>query len=145
MVTCTTPPFRAAVRLNSGVRALTDDMAFLKITATPEGEAPEWVRKCWVGLELPLIDGTEEAQELETTGVLSGARTDIGQFLQGIFDEPEIVSGYVVESLVAIEILASSSPEAANWWRVHVPDSVVSGETFIFDGDAGHVVPGSAP
>ena len=136
---------RAAARLNSGVRALAEKMAFLRITSTPQGEAPEWVRKWWVGLELPLVDETEEAQELETIGVLSGARTEFGQFLEGIFDEPEIVSGYVVESLVAIEILAVASPEAANWWRVHVPDSVVSGETFIFDADAGHVVPGSAP
>ncbi len=120
-------------------------MAFLKITSTPPGEAPEWVRECWVGLALPLAKEFEEPLESETTGVLSGARTSIGQFLASIFDRPQVVTGYVVESLPAIEILAESSPEAANWWRAHVPDSVVSGETFVFDSDVGHVIPGDAP
>ena len=27
---------------------------FIKIVSVPSGEAPEWVRKEWVGLELPL-------------------------------------------------------------------------------------------
>ena len=136
---------RKSVRLNSGVRALPEIMAFLRITSTPDGEAPEWVREQWVGLVIPLAEGYDGLTETETSGVLSSARTEIGQFLSSIFDRPQIELGYVVDSLIAIEILAKSSPKAADWWRVHSPDFVVTGAQFVFDKNCGHVVTETAP
>jgi len=120
-------------------------MAFLKITSVPPGEAPVWVRECWVGLVLPLADGYDQAIEAETHGVLSSPRTAFGQFLSSLLDRPKVETGYIVDSLRAIEILAESSPEAANWWRVHCPDSILSGEQFVFHESVGHIVNERAP
>ena len=111
----------------------------------PPGEAPSWVRECWVGLVLPLVDGFDHPVETEIQGVLSGPRTGIGKFLSSLFDCHKVETGYVVEALLAVEILAESSPEAANWWRVHAQDSIAPGIQFLFHESVGHIVNELAP
>ena len=43
------------------------------VTAVPAGEAPQWVREKWVGVELPLA--LRSAHDFRTFGVLSGPRS----------------------------------------------------------------------
>ena len=42
----------------------------VKIVRRPEGEAPKWVRDCWIGVELNVIGDIDEV--LNPKGVLSG-------------------------------------------------------------------------
>jgi hypothetical protein len=86
-------------------------VANVRIVRTPPGEAPEAIRRAWVGVELPLRQGETKAGPHLTVGVLSqqGAET----MMAG--------SGYAVDGRAAVQALAAHSPEAAAWWREHAP------------------------
>lgn len=72
----------------------------VRIISVPPGQAPGWVRKAWVGLELPLA---EEPQGGVQFGALRG--------------KPENLGGYHVPSEEALAILEQKNPKAAKWWR----------------------------
>ncbi len=78
-------------------------MSKIRITSVPAGQAPEWVREQWVGLEIPI-----KAIDLNR-GVHTG--------VHGGLAEPENIMGYPVDAMQAVEILAIKSPKAAAWWR----------------------------
>lgn len=95
-------------------------MARIRIISTPAGQAPEWVRQQWVGLELPITDEevaydafTEEQRRGEYKGALGGA------------PEPENMGGFHVQTRKVIEALSEKSLEAANWWKKNVPLSAI--------------------
>jgi len=48
-------------------------------------------------------------------------------------------SGFVVETLAAIAVLAKSSPEAAAWWQENTPHLLRKTRYFVFPQDVGHV------
>ena len=83
-------------------------VAHLYIVRTPPGEAPEPVRRAWVGVKLPLRRGETEPVLYQTVGVLS----------KGL---PEMAKGYAVDGRAAIQALAAHSLQAAAWWREHAP------------------------
>jgi hypothetical protein len=83
--------------------------ARIRIVRTPAGEAPETVRRAWVGLELPLTKGETNPRVFESRGVLSNQAT-------------ESVVGYMVDGSTAVRLLEGQSPDAAAWWRENVPD-----------------------
>lgn len=91
-------------------------MAKIEIIFTPAGQAPEWVRKEWVGLEFPVKDISVEEHPM--TGVLGGE------------PKPENINGYPVDTKLAVEILAAKSPEAAEWWACNI--SFVLHPTLVF-------------
>jgi len=110
-----------------------------RITSVPPGEAPLWVREKWVGLSLPLAQRKAQARSLFTSGVLSGPRgffASIGALLAGKLQRR---SGFVVETLAAIAVLAKSSPEAAAWWQENTPHLLRKTRYFVFPQDVGHV------
>lgn len=76
----------------------------IKIIDVPPGQAPEWVRKEWVGLVMPI------AKNLPSFTIAMGV-------LGGKAENP---NGYPIETLVAIQILKEKSPDAARWWEAHV-------------------------
>lgn len=77
----------------------------IRIIAAVPGEAPEEVRRAWTGLVLPALPGSEGLLHRgPTTGVLSGQPGGVGE-------------GYLVPTGEALEVLARSQPEAAQWWR----------------------------
>ena len=119
-------------------------MAFLKITSVPPGEAPVWVREKWVGLALPLPEGCDQPHNLPTFGVLSHPKSRFGWLIARIFRRFQDETGYVVECLPAIDVLAQSSPEAASWWRSNVPLLMQPGQHFMFQKGVGHVQPSDA-
>ena len=121
-------------------------MAYLKITSTPPGDAPDWVREKWVGLSLPLADEEGVAHTSETFSVLlSHPKTRIGYYWGRLRGRIKKQTGYIVYSAVAIEVLDQSSPDAAAWWRSNVPWVDQPGATFLFQEGCGHVDTLGAP
>lgn len=72
----------------------------IKIIAVPPGQAPEWVRKEWVGLTMPIAENLPP--NTFAMGVLGGKSKN--------------PNGYPIETFTAINILAKKSPKAAQWW-----------------------------
>lgn len=114
-------------------------MLLLVITSVPPGEAPEWVREKWVGLSLPLADEAGALHSLPTVGVISHPKTRLGYYRARLTGRVRRASGYIVYSTAAIEVLERSSPEAAAWWRNHVPWVVYPGRILMFQEGVGHV------
>jgi len=80
---------------------------YIRIISIPGGEAPEWVRECWMGLELPYV---EEAKTV---------RSDVSaKKVEGEF--------YCVDVREALNTLTNRSPEAAQWYVDHVPISALT-------------------
>jgi hypothetical protein len=105
-------------------------VARLRIIATPPGEAPERIRRAWVGVELPLRRGETEPSDHVSVGVLSHLA-------------PARTMGYAVDGRATVKALASHSPEAATWWREHAPHVLQRGYRFFFPCEAcEHLGPG---
>ena len=83
---------------------------FVRITSVPEGEAPESIRRAWLGLVLPVWTTTDGRDGIIQTGVISGKSV------------PPL-KGYVVYSSDAIEILGRTNREAQSWWETHALQS----------------------
>ncbi len=77
---------------------------FIRITSIPEGEAPEEIRRAWVGLVLPVWTTTDGRDGIIQTGVVSGKAV------------PPL-KGYVVDADEAIRILGKSNRKAKVWWE----------------------------
>jgi len=78
-------------------------MAKIRIVSTPPGAAPEWVRREWVGLEIPLAKDVSSDLSLLTS------------------NKPNGIKCYEVNAKEAVEILRGKSPEAAAWWDENRP------------------------
>jgi hypothetical protein len=94
----------------------------IRIIATPPGEAPEEIRRAWIGLELSLVGNGEQPRTLSADGVLT-------------YRPAGVVTGYVVDGKKAIALLASHSPQAADWWRENAPPVTKSGSLLMFPAD----------
>lgn len=104
----------------------------VRIVAVPPGEAPEEIRKAWVGLELPLADDSPQPRTGKTVGVVSGPRgffATLGALVSG---KTKPVTGFRVPASAAIDVLAQHSPEAAAWWRAHTPQFTDPRRLFLF-------------
>ena len=80
----------------------------VKVIKVPSGEAPEDVRREWVGLTLRAIDEPDSCQEM---GIVN---------LEDIPPRQHVH----VPAGAAFEVLAQKSPGAAAWFRRHVPPDV---------------------
>lgn len=85
-------------------------MVQIKIIDIPPGQAPNWVRKEWVNLILPVAENLPPV--ISVCGVLGG--------------KIENPNGYPIETRIAIETLAKKSPEAAQWWKDNVALDCIS-------------------
>lgn len=74
-------------------------MSSIKIVAVPPGQAPEQVRREWVGLVIPLPEQSSGGLQ---AGVLGG--------------RPQNVGGYQVSTREALRLLNEKAPEAAQWF-----------------------------
>jgi hypothetical protein len=104
----------------------------VRIVAVPPGEAPQWVREKWVGLELPLAQFSTGARRLNTAGVLTGPRgflATLGRLFRG---ELRKHSGFSVNVLEAVAVLERVSPEAAQWWRTNAAHLMKPTRCFLF-------------
>jgi len=98
--------------------AANSEPTLVRIIAVPKGEAPDWVREKWVGLELPTFEQIRGPHTLTGWGVVTGPPpTSLEQFDAGYRGRLQVMSGFCVKTTDAIAILNSASPEAAAWWR----------------------------
>ena len=93
-----------------------DIVAKIRIISAPAGQAPKWVREQWVGLEFSVQD--VDVSEHKQRGVLGGVSS------------PYNLGGYPIDSVSAVETLATKSPEAAKWFKDNVPLDLLP--TFVF-------------
>jgi hypothetical protein len=81
----------------------------IRIIAVPPGQAPEEIRKGWIGCEFETValPGSKDYVQL---GVRLG--------------KPENLGGYNVETGEAIAVLAKKNPNAAEWWKKNFPPNL---------------------
>ena len=91
----------------------------IRILHVPPGEAPEEVRRAWVGLSLPVAYGPVCWQ---TAGAISGSLNS------------ENTPGFAVLAEDAVRILEESNPKAAAWWKNTLGDRLR--ETALVFGEA---------
>ena len=111
----------------------------VRIIAVPPGEAPLWVREKWVGLELPLTPWAS-AKSFRAFGVLSGPRSYLAQIWAIVRGRTEQIYGFPVEAARAVDILQTSSPVAAAWWRENTPQLILPKRYMIFPAEVCEVV-----
>lgn len=103
------------------------DSGLIRIIKLPEGEAPEIVRKAWLGLILPCSPTVGWSNEGEELKVLSGKKI------------PKRY-GFSVPQAEAIKILSKSNRKAATWWKKHgFPQA---GKYFGFDESEAEILRG---
>ena len=78
-------------------------MASIKIVSIPPGQAPESVRKEWIGVVIPLLP--EQEDDVIGCGVLDGVPSN------------ENRGGYQVSARVAVDEVKKKAPEAGQWWE----------------------------
>lgn len=86
----------------------------IRIIKKPQGEEPEWVKKAWLGLEIPVIKGIYKQK--------GGQEVLSGEFRQA--------DNYVVPAEEALAILKQKNPAAEKWWRDNVALEKVGGIGF---------------
>ncbi len=96
-------------------------MSSIKIIATPPGQAPEWVREEWIGVEIPI-------PKQPSRGIQMGVRGG----------KAENAGGHQVDTREAMEALRKKSPEAADWWEQNVP--LASIPSLVFSKDVCEVI-----
>jgi hypothetical protein len=96
----------------------------VRIVEVPPGEAPEHIRRAWVGLVLPVEHGENGPRKVMTSGVLSGPRGWLTTVLALVRRRLRETKGYLVAGSRAVAILERLDPHAAAWWRAHAPHLV---------------------
>ena len=111
-------------------------MPTVRIIGVPLGEAPEAVRKAWVGLSLPLARGqSTRPQKYRVSGALSGPRGFLPVVLALLSGRLGMWEGYAVDTVPALAILSNANPEAANWWYREAPHMVRPDGKLVFPAD----------
>jgi len=87
----------------------------IRIVRRPDGEAPEWVRDAWIGVEIPLL--IAEPVSTFGFGVLTGPKNIALDWFLGLIGRAKPVAGYVVAADTAVACLMERAPDAADWWR----------------------------
>lgn len=112
-------------------------MTRIRIVVCPPGEAPLAIRNAWVGLELPLPSGLRSRpRRWLGFGVLSGPRGWWQELIRFLLGRAEQHTGYAVNALEAVNILATKDPAAAAWWRENCAHLLNGRRFFVFAADA---------
>ena len=107
----------------------------IRITDVPLGEAPEWVRAAWVGLEL-LVVHRSEAVTMPAFGVLTMPSSWLGMIWGRVSGKTTKMTGYLASAVDAVYLLAESNPAAARWWRENAPHLIQPRRTLLFNIEA---------
>ena len=110
--------------------------SYIRIIATPPGEAPEEIRRAWVGVRIPLLVFHKKAKDYRSAGVLTGPKGIFAKLGAIISGRLERKTGYAVAVVEAIAALEAANPEAAKWWRENAPHVFKSGKAFVFASEA---------
>jgi len=104
----------------------------IRIIDTPPGEAPEEIRRAWIGIELDSWSGRKQNRGF---GVLTGPKT-LFRLLFTFRGEAMAMDGYGVFALRAFEELAKHNPAAEKWWRENAGHLYRKGMGLVFDAGA---------
>ncbi len=113
----------------------------IQIKSTPPDEAPEHIRQAWIGLVIPVPPRFASRRRAFGVGVLSGPKSRLGALLAILFGRAKREVGYMVESRVAVDLLAARSPEAAAWWHENAPRLIEPGRCFMFAAESCEELP----
>jgi len=102
----------------------------IRIVSVPPGEAPEDIRRAWIGLTLP-IRGRGPIMGIGS-GVLTGPKGILELLWRLLTFRMRVQAGYAVDVATAIDILAKTRPDAAAWWRHAAPHLFRRGRLFVF-------------
>jgi len=109
----------------------------IRIVSLPDGEAPEDIRRAWIGLTLPLMAGDNAPRVIKSVGgVLTMPKTKMGEWWRIITGRTVRKTGYCVPATRSIQILEDTNPEAAAWWKKNVPLVNDKQEAFLFNVEA---------
>jgi hypothetical protein len=108
----------------------------IRIKSTPPGEAPENIRRAWIGLVLPVLPQFPKARTFSGFGVLTGPKTRFGMIFATLLGRGQKHKGYAVEAKTAIELLGNHSKTAADWWRQDAPQFLNPKFYFLFPADS---------
>ena len=99
----------------------------IRIVSMPKGEAPDEIKREWIGVEIPCImyEGTA-CPDSQTHGAVSG-------------EKEEFCQHYVVYQQSALLALQKKSKDAAEWWLMRGFPQYV-GALFSFDAECVQVV-----
>ena len=78
-------------------------MPKIRIIAVPPGQAPEWVRGCWVGLEMETLG--QVPRDAALCGAVDGSSVSAN------------AGGFRVKADTALRALVAVAPDAAHWWQ----------------------------
>jgi len=99
------------------------------IVSLPYIDPPLWVAKAWVGLHLPVASGV---QEFETRMMSKAPNSKWRWRLAKLLRRTTNVRGYLVNVKQAVDILAQTNPEAADWWRDNRPNLMDGHSCIVF-------------
>lgn len=84
-------------------------MSYIRITSTPPGQEPEWIRELWLEVEIPL---PPEPSDVIQCDISVGDAENLG--------------GYRVKTSEAVEALRKKSHTAAAWLDKHFGPDIPS-------------------
>jgi hypothetical protein len=115
----------------------------IRIVKRPDGEAPEWIRDAWIGVEMPVLN--EQPLDMIGYGILSGPRGWLGAMWQRLIGKGLHYHGFCVSGPEALVGLEQKQPEAALWWRENCPHLVQSEMGFLFRASECELLPSPSP
>ena len=111
-------------------------MSAIRIVDVPPGEAPEHIRRAWVGLIIPLPHGrSAKRRTILGHGVLTGPKSLLGNVWALLTRRYVKWDAYTVDASAAVDALARSQPDAAQWWRENTPYLLKPGKKLAFPAD----------
>jgi hypothetical protein len=102
----------------------------IEIVSRPDGEAPEWVRDAWIGLELRALNRVPE--KILGFGVLSGPKSRLGEWFGTFVGRTVSYEGFIVDAVEAVQSLSLHNSEAARWWRENCSHILEPGGSLMF-------------
>ena len=112
----------------------------IKIIDIPPGEAPEDVRRAWIGVVIPLARKSANPVRRRGFGVLSGPRIRLVAFVRWLVGGGSREHGYIVDAKTAFDLLASHDRVAHEWWREHTPHLFHERQQLLFHDHACEVI-----
>ncbi|MFK7875630.1 MAG: hypothetical protein AB8B71_07585 [Paracoccaceae bacterium] len=103
---------------------------FIEVIHTPPGTTPDWIRKAWVGLQMPSV--SDGPVEMPTVAAGAGAASKLGQLFSVLTGKAEKQHGYVVNAKEAVGLLSLVNEEAAKWWIEQAPHVLNDGQMIMF-------------
>ena len=103
---------------------------YIQVINLPPGEAPEAIRRAWIGILLSLPEGDE--------GPIIPAPAGKFAALKSLFRFAPPPRVFRVDAAHALDCLSHHDPEAAAWWEQNQPDLLFPGTHLHFPEQTCH-------